>query len=502
MKYKKFIEDNFLIDDAKTGKLVPFVFNKAQKKYYRQLIDDYDIEKKGINVPVREMIVKARKQGFSSFILALFAADDILQDNPTTTQVISYKDDGTKVFRKRYRNYIKSFFAKQQGCKILEIKDKDIFDTDSDGRLTLKHNGALFLCETASAKTASRGSTVHKLLLTESAFFPDTDKVKAKEMVEGSTAQMSPTAGWVFNESTANGTGNYHHKSYRKAQSGQSRFKARFYSWKVTYSEEEYELITSQMTDEDMIKQEFPEFVEDAFLTTGLKFCKISDLEKLQQIENPLKELIAWENLKGINYIEQCEIIHNFLRTLEEKFKENNLYVGIDVAKSEDQTVVTVLKDNEAGRGEVKCISIDSTGAGDFMPDWFDKNTRYKINRVKFSRTTKDIMYKNLQVVIAEQLTKIPAVIGTELVLDEQEKGFLDEMLALNKEIKGGLIVVSHPKGGHDDYSDSWALAEHSYVLENGVVESKTHYKENIIQKELLKVKYNKNYDKFRKRGI
>lgn len=53
MKYRKFIEDWFLIDDPTVGELVPFKFNKVQAKYYQQLCDEYDIEHKGLTVPSR-----------------------------------------------------------------------------------------------------------------------------------------------------------------------------------------------------------------------------------------------------------------------------------------------------------------------------------------------------------------------------------------------------------------------------------------------------------------
>ena len=83
MKYKLFIEENFMIDRAMTGQIVPFVFNQVQNQYYEDLCREYDIEKQGINVPIREDILKARREGFSSFILGLFAADDLMNDNPT-----------------------------------------------------------------------------------------------------------------------------------------------------------------------------------------------------------------------------------------------------------------------------------------------------------------------------------------------------------------------------------------------------------------------------------
>ena len=103
MRFKDFIEENFLIDEPKSGQLVEFKLRPVQLKYYEELVRDYDIEKQGLTNPVREIILKARKEGFTSLILALFAVDDLMSDNPTETLVISYKDDATQTFRKRYK---------------------------------------------------------------------------------------------------------------------------------------------------------------------------------------------------------------------------------------------------------------------------------------------------------------------------------------------------------------------------------------------------------------
>jgi len=66
MRYRDFIESYFSIDQADTGQIVPFNFNVVQNKYYDELIKDYDIEKKGVQSAIRDIILKARREGFSS----------------------------------------------------------------------------------------------------------------------------------------------------------------------------------------------------------------------------------------------------------------------------------------------------------------------------------------------------------------------------------------------------------------------------------------------------
>lgn len=298
MRYKKFIEDNFLIDEPETGKLVPFTFRKVQEEYYEELIAEYDIENKGIASPVRDIILKARRQGFSSFILALFAADDITQENPTETLAISYRDDATATFRKRYRLYVTSFLAKEAGYTIDQIQqDPSILDSMArqhfsiDGNdIELSWNKAHFYCGTASARTGGRGGVLQKLLFSEEAHYPDSEKMTATEIVDGTLRQIDISSGWVFRESTANGYGNYYEKTWTMAVEKISRFKPRFFSWKRFYSQEQFELIKSEFTDKKMIPQEYPETPEEAFIASGSSyFDNEKIIEYIKKAPDPIE---------------------------------------------------------------------------------------------------------------------------------------------------------------------------------------------------------------------
>lgn len=171
-------------------------------------------------------------------------------------------------------------------------------------------------------------------------------------------------------------------------------------------------------------------------------------------------------------------------------------FAGIDTAKHPDSTVVTIIRYNtDLGkkellnwcelRGEnyqnqfdiivdflshykVIAMAIDSTGQGDFMPDMFEAHTEWAdehsgLYRIKFSAVSKDLMYKNLKVSIKELLTSLPKL-GTK-----QGEKFREQMLDLQQEHKGQLLSVHHPDdpNAHDDYPDSWALAEWAYAKWN-----------------------------------
>jgi hypothetical protein len=266
MRYKEFIEEFFSIDNAKTGQLIPFKFNNVQKKYYEELVKA-GIEE-GTNQPIREIILKARREGFTSLILALFATDDILTKNPTETMVVSYKIDSTKTFIKRYKNFILSYYKKRWNI----TDENKIFKTDASGEVVLLENGARFYCGTASARIGGRGGTLQKLLFSEAAWYPDKQELKASEIIEGTARQVDINAGHIFIESTANGDFNYYAKIWKESEAKQSRYIPRFYGWREFYSEQEFEIIKSEMTDKRLVKQEFPETAEEAFLASGDRF--------------------------------------------------------------------------------------------------------------------------------------------------------------------------------------------------------------------------------------
>ena len=168
-------------------------------------------------------------------------------------------------------------------------------------------------------------------------------------------------------------------------------------------------------------------------------------------------------------------------------------FAGIDVAKHPDSTVVTIIRWNEEKkkkevlnwlelRGEnyqdqfdiikhfinnynVVALAIDSTGVGDPVADMFVSETKFQDENsgfypIKFSAVSKDNMYRNLKLSVQGLLTTLPK--------PDKKHGerFRQQMLDLQQEYKGQLLSVHHPDSNdaHDDYPDSWALAEWAYA--------------------------------------
>lgn len=272
MKYRAFIEKYFMIDEPKSGKLVPFRFNKVQAKYYDELCEAAGGEANlNLSVPLREIILKARREGFTSFILAMFAADMILNKNPTAAQEISYKDDATKQHFKRIKVFLESYY-RAKGIPEAEIRT--MFETDNKHEIVLRKNHASFYVGTASARVGERGGTLQKLLFSEAAHYPNSDVMTAEEIINAGMRQVDINSGWIFIESTANGDGNTYANTWHAAEKGQSRFKPRFYGWQDFYTKDEFAVIASEFTNKDMLKQEYPSTPEEAFVAFSGQFFK------------------------------------------------------------------------------------------------------------------------------------------------------------------------------------------------------------------------------------
>lgn len=202
---------------------------------------------------------------------------------------------------------------------------------------------------------------------------------------------------------------------------------------------------------------------------------------------------------------------------LVDEDKINPCFAGIDTAKHPDSTVVTIIRYNpqtkwreliallelhgtnysdqftiisgydtvagrQTGRGmfdafNIVGVAIDSTGQGSFMPDYFKTHTRFRDERsglfeVKFSLAGKDTIYTTLMQTITNRLTALPNKDTLELSKMRQQ------LLDLQKEYKGQFLICHHPDDDsgqtyHDDYPDSWALAEHAASMEKRIAKPK-----------------------------
>ena len=312
--YKKFIEDHFMILDKDTQKPVPFSFawtdsngqtHDVQDKYYQLLQNDYENFE-----GVREIVLKARQEGMSSFILALFTVDFLL-DPWSVSICISHRKDSTDLLFRKVKFYIDSYCAK------MGIDSKQLLKSDNKNLLENNVNNAVFYIGTAGAKVGGRGGSAKNILFSECAFYQDTELITAQEIVQGTAQQVPLGKGMIFIESTANGLDNYYQKTWEQAQRGQVVYHPRFFGWQEMYTQEWIDAKRKEFATEAMFKQEYPFDPDEAFISTGTPYF---DNQLLQAMLKMRPEPIARGNFAAdgsLDVLSQEDVPVRLYRELE-----------------------------------------------------------------------------------------------------------------------------------------------------------------------------------------
>lgn len=275
---RKFIEDEFMVraktekESEEQGQIIPFKFNQVQAKYYNMLIKDHGISLDG----AREIILKARQQGFSSLILAMFAVDFITKPHSVSI-CISHQSDATRRLFKRVHFYIESY------CNKNKFNIKDYLSVDSKDELENATNGAYFYIGTAGSKVGGRGDTVTNLHFSEAAFYQDTEKVTPKEVIEATTQQVPQDHGMIFIESTGGHYGSYYQGEWERAKDKESNFTPRFFNWQELYTPEWIEKKRKDFQTESEFKTHYPLTEAEAFIYSGDPFFDREVLLKLDR---------------------------------------------------------------------------------------------------------------------------------------------------------------------------------------------------------------------------
>ena len=257
---KAFIEGEFTIVD-KDNKEIPFKLNPVQEKYYNVLTTEYGKGMEGS----REIILKARQEGFSSLILAMFATDFITIPNSVSICISHDRGATEKLFRKVH-HYIESY------CQKNGFNVKEYLSVDTKSELENATNKAFFYIKTAGSKVGARGGTALNIHFSEAAFFESTEKVTATEIIEATVQQVPQSKGMVFLESTGGDYGTYFQMAWEKAKRNEIFYKPRFFSWEEMYNDEYIEKKRLEYQTEEKFLTDYPRTDEEAFIHTGSPF--------------------------------------------------------------------------------------------------------------------------------------------------------------------------------------------------------------------------------------
>lgn len=284
-------------------------------------------------------------------------------------------------------------------------------------------------------------------------------------------------------------------------------------AWHLIYEQRVKNLIKKYGEDSDTIRRPYN---NEWILEAGM-FITLADLAK-GRVDKPYDDpqnypgypqFMKWyrEGRRTAPEIDQYQQQNNISDTDISLFRvwcEADHYFGLDTAKQHDQTVLKIGREIEDRLTVVRslelkgvnyhdqfyiikaeldwfniaCGSIDSTGQGDFMPDMFERETSYVINRVKFSMQTKDVMYKSwYQKAVNDKFGyywQDPDKSGVDDHTARSADEFERESTDLTKDYRGNYMVVKHrdEKNGHDDHPDATVLMGHafdSYNINSGI---------------------------------
>lgn len=196
-----FCEKKLKISDFQ-GKIVPFIPNRPQRRFLQAILRQW----KDVGM-IRVVIAKARKMGFSTVITAFIfwvLVTTAHKHALAGTHLESTNEVLVGIFNRFYREY--------------PDKLKPTVGTNNASGMTFKNIDSSYQVQAASnVEKVGRGFTGQLLHVSEIAHIDNADQLPASLF---SAVGSNVIDSMIFLESTANGTGNYHHDLYQKARRG------------------------------------------------------------------------------------------------------------------------------------------------------------------------------------------------------------------------------------------------------------------------------------------
>jgi hypothetical protein len=318
------LENSMLQITSKESEKIPFTLNPIQKKLHDVIIENYGRR------PLRLIVLKARKEGISTYISALFYALTSQTEN-TDCVVTAHESDASSYIFNIYKFYHENMGEFQFLAPELKKNNAKMLEFD-------KKNSAIYV-KVASGEGVGRSFTPRLVHCSEVAFYSNADEVFLG--LNNSIPKSANTI--VVLESTANGVGNYFHRTWKKAVdysewNGEGYIRI-FFSWfdsddnvlplkkghvlsypllyqnELRQMRETYPFLTDEQmnwyirtlnddcgNDLNKMRQEHPSNPQEAFISTGTPIFNQKLLEQIWETENNLKEAHVW---KKYNIVEE-----------------------------------------------------------------------------------------------------------------------------------------------------------------------------------------------------
>jgi hypothetical protein len=316
----RFIQKLKIID--KNGKLVTLKLNGEQVKIIQALESGGDV-----------LIAKGRQIGSSTVVSAFLFWKAYSSIQPITIAILSHKLESSKRLLKMHKTFYDNLPAVLK--RPLEVDNKTV--------MKFGDTGAEVIAVSAGGEGGLRSFTCNMLHMSEYAFSPDPEELKA-------TAQGALNNGQLIIESTASHYNDALHQEIFKAERGEYPWNFLFFPWyeheeyRLTptgdevFSDAELELAAKHKLDGEQLvwrkrqvvklgvekfRREYPATLEDAYAATGNTYLKEDDIKDCAIIR-----------------VEPAEMV-----VLEQPSKGDAYAIGVDVAAGvgRDYSVIQVV---------------------------------------------------------------------------------------------------------------------------------------------------------------
>lgn len=287
--------ENCLKIKTKSGTVVPFRLNAAQRKLYAVAKRQQDAGK-----PVRLIILKARQLGFSTLTEGLIFHACATRKN-VNALIVAHREDATANLFRMSKLFYDELPAPVKPMLRASNAQELVFENPSKLRSEREARPGLrsrIRCATAGGRGIGRSDTLQCVHLSEYAFWPDGADGKASTLAGILQAVPSLPGTMVVIESTANGFEDFKER-WDAAVAGENDFEPVFFAWfenpdysmpvvpGTEWTPEEREMRDAyRLTDEqlqwrrwcianncggslDMFRQEYPASPGEAFLHSG-----------------------------------------------------------------------------------------------------------------------------------------------------------------------------------------------------------------------------------------
>ena len=299
---------------TKSGTVVPFRLNDAQRKLYAVAKRQQDAGK-----PVRLIILKARQLGFSTLTEGLIFHACATRKN-VNALIVAHREDATANLFRMSKLFYDELPAPVKPMLRASNAQELVFENPSKLRSEREARPGLrsrIRCATAGGRGIGRSDTLQCVHLSEYAFWPDGADGKASTLAGILQAVPSLPGTMVVIESTANGFEDFKER-WDAAVAGENDFEPVFFAWfenpdysmpvvpGTEWTPEERDLKAAyQLTDGqlqwrrwcianncggslDMFRQEYPASPGEAFLHSGTGvFDNEQIVLRLEQLPSP-----------------------------------------------------------------------------------------------------------------------------------------------------------------------------------------------------------------------